>query len=126
MGMEDEVGRHTIVVANKSRKEGIEEVPTTVPDRPLAGGVKTASEISKQRLARNAGIVDRGATRRESDGRSTPIRRKPDSDLGGPNKDIDNGCTTPKDQKDPKKSERANLHDETRGKLDEEDHLKIG
>ena len=38
MGMEDEVGRLTTVEADKSKKEGIEEVPTTVPDPPQAGG----------------------------------------------------------------------------------------
>ena len=39
MGMEDVVGRLTIVVADKSRKEGIEEVSTTFPYLPRAGGV---------------------------------------------------------------------------------------
>ena len=43
-GMEDEVDRHAMVAADKSRKEGIEEVPTTILDPSEAGGVKAAPE----------------------------------------------------------------------------------
>ena len=64
-------------------------------------------EINKQRLKWNSGIVARRATRRVSDVKSTPIRRKPDPDPGKPNKEIGSGRTTPKDHKDPKMSERG-------------------
>ena len=106
VGVEDEVGRLATVEADKSRKEGIEEVPTIVLNPPQAGGVMAAPEIGKQRLMRNAGIVERGPTRRASAGRSAPIQRKPDPDPGEPNKEIGNGRTTPKDCKYLKKSER--------------------
>ena len=49
MGVEDEVGWHTTVAADKSKKEDTKEVPITVPDPPQAGGVKAALEIGKQR-----------------------------------------------------------------------------
>ena len=49
MGVEDEVVRHAIVAPDKSRKEGIEEVPTTIPD-PRQAGLKATPEVSKQRL----------------------------------------------------------------------------
>ena len=107
VGIEDEVARHTIVAASKNRKEGIEEVQTTVPDPPLAGGVNVAAKISKQSLTCNADIVARGAIRRASAGKSVPIRRKPDLDPGGLNKEIGSGGTTPKDQKDLEKLERG-------------------
>ena len=32
MGVEDELGRHAMVVTDRSRKEGIEEVATIVPE----------------------------------------------------------------------------------------------
>ena len=80
MGVEDEVDRHTIVEANKSRKEGTEGVLTVVLDLPQAGGVKAAPEIGKQKLTRNVGIVARKATMRASVGRSAPSRINPDSD----------------------------------------------
>ena len=40
VGVVDEAGRLAMVVAGKSRTEGIENVPTTVLDPPQAGGVK--------------------------------------------------------------------------------------
>ena len=49
VGVEDEVGRLATVPVDKSRKEGIEEVPTTVPDPPQAGGFMVEPEIGKQR-----------------------------------------------------------------------------
>ena len=107
MGMEDEVGRLTTVEADKSKKEGIEEVPTAITGPPQAGGVMVEPEIGKQKLKRNVGIVARRATRRANVGRSAPIQRKPDSDPGGPNKEISSGYTTPKDRKDQKESERG-------------------
>mgnify|MGYP006982079643 CR=1 FL=1 len=76
VGVEDVVGRLATMATYKSRKEGIEEVPTTVPDPPQAGGVTTEPEIGKQRPKRNAGIVARRATRRASVGRSVPTWRK--------------------------------------------------
>ena len=60
------MGRHATVAADKSRKEGTQEVPTTVLDPPQVGGVKAASEISKQRQTQNVGIVARRAPRRAS------------------------------------------------------------
>ena len=47
MGMEDEVGRLAIVAADKSKKEAIEEMPTTVPDPPQAGRVMAAPKTGK-------------------------------------------------------------------------------
>ena len=44
-GVEDEVGQLATVAAYKSRKEGIEEVRTTVSDPPLARGVKATPKI---------------------------------------------------------------------------------
>ena len=48
MGVEDEVVRHAIAAANKSRIKGMEIVPRVVPrvvrDPPRVGGVKAASE----------------------------------------------------------------------------------
>ena len=107
MGVDDEVGRLATVAADKSRKEVIEEVPTTVLDPPQAGGITTEPEIGKQWPKRNAGIVARRATRRASAGNCAPIRRKPDPDSGGPNKEIGSGHTTLKDCKDLKESERG-------------------
>ena len=107
MGVDDEVGRLATVAADKSRKEGIEELPTTVPDPPQVGGITTEPEIGKQWPKRNGGIVARRATRRASSRRSAPNRRKPDPDPSGPNKEIDSGRTMPKDRKDSKKSERG-------------------
>ena len=40
MGMDDEVDRHAIVAADKSKKEGTGVVPTTVLNPPQARGVK--------------------------------------------------------------------------------------
>ena len=36
-----------------------------------------------------------------------PIRRKPNPDPGGPNKEISSDRTTPKDRKDPEESKRG-------------------
>ena len=72
--------RHAMVVIDKSRKEGIEEMPIEVPDPPQAGGVTVEPEIGKQRPKRNASIVARTATRKASARKSASIRRKPDAD----------------------------------------------
>ena len=57
MGVEDEVGQHTTVATENSRKEGTEEVATVVLNPPQVGGVKAVPETGKQRPTRNAGIV---------------------------------------------------------------------
>ena len=101
------MGRLATVATGKSRKEGIEELPTAVPDPPQVGGVTAEPDTGKQSLKRNTGIVVRSATRRASAGKSAQIWRKPDPDLGGPNKEICSGRTTPKDREDPKKSGRG-------------------
>ena len=48
MVMVDEAGRHAMEVANKM-KEGIIDMPTTVPDPPRAGGVKAVPKTGKGR-----------------------------------------------------------------------------
>ena len=73
-----------------------EDVWKASPDPPQAGGVKVKPENSTQRPMRNA----RG---------SAPTQRNLDLDLGGPNKEIGSSRTTPKDWKDPKKSEKGSL-----------------
>ena len=70
------MGQLATVAAYKSRKEGIEEVPTTVLDPPQERGVMAEPKIGKQKPKRNADIVARRVTRRASVGRSAPIRRK--------------------------------------------------
>ena len=125
MGMEDEVGRHAMVAADKSKKEGIEEVLTAVLDLPQARGVKAVPKISKQRPAQNAGIVARRDIRRASVGRSASIRRNPDPDLGRPNKEIGNSHTMQRIIRIRESWKGAKLHYETRGKFDVEDHPEI-
>ena len=44
----DEAGRHAMEASDKSKTEGIIIMPTTVPDRPEARGVKPALETSKR------------------------------------------------------------------------------
>ena len=100
----DEESRRAIEVADVSKEEGIVVMPKTISDPPEAEEVEAAPRIGKRNPPRNAGIVARKATRRASPGRSAPIQTKPDSDSGGPNKEIGNGCTM---LKDPKKSERG-------------------
>ena len=70
MGVEDEVGRRATLAADKSRKVGIEEVPTAVLDPPQSGGVMMEPKTGKQRPKRNTGIVARRATRRSSAGKA--------------------------------------------------------
>ena len=57
MVMEDEVDRHAMVAADKSRIIGIIDMLTTVPNPPQARGDKAAPETGKGRLSRNAGIM---------------------------------------------------------------------
>ena len=89
------------------KEEGIVVIPTTIPDPPEVGGVEATPRTGKRNPPQNADIVARKATRRASAGRSAPFWSKPDPDPGGPNTEIGSGCTTPKDRKDPKKSERG-------------------
>ena len=107
MGVEDELDRHALVAADKSRKEGIDVVPTAVLDPPQAEGVKSLQQTGKQRPTQSVGTVTRRTTRRVSVGRSTPIRINLDADTVLPNMEIDNGRTRPKGQKDrkPKKGQ---------------------
>ena len=76
MVMVDKVGRHPMEAANKSKTEGIIEMPTTIPDPPETRGVKAAPDTGKERLTQNAGTVARRTTGRVSVGRSSPIRKK--------------------------------------------------
>ena len=46
--MVDEAGQHAMEAAAPSKTEGIIIMPTTVPDRPEARGVKPALETSKR------------------------------------------------------------------------------
>ena len=73
----DEVGRHALEAADKRKIEGIEGVPTTVPEPSEARGVKVASETGKESPRRNDGIVVRKATGRASVGRRRLIRINP-------------------------------------------------
>ena len=78
VGVGDEVDRHAIVVANRSRKEGTEAVPTTVPYPPQGGGVKAAPETGKQRPKRNVGTLVGRAIERER-----LLKKHSDSDKSG-------------------------------------------
>ena len=84
----DEVSRRLIEAADVSKEEGIVVMQTTTPDPSEAGGVEAAPGTGKRNPPRNASIVARKATRRASAGRSALIRRKPDPDPDGPNKEI--------------------------------------
>ena len=66
MGVADEVDRHAMVVAHKSRKEDKEVVLTAIPNPPQAKGVKEELEIANQMPTHNASTVEKRATRRES------------------------------------------------------------
>ena len=46
--MEDEVGWLATMVADKSRKEGIEEVPTKIPDPPQGGEVTAEPKLANK------------------------------------------------------------------------------
>ena len=73
MGVGDEVGRHAMEAASKTRAEGTKIVPIVLLDPPQAGGVKVVPETGYQKLIQNAGIVARMATEKVSAGRSVPI-----------------------------------------------------
>ena len=99
MDVEDVVVWQTMVVANKSRLKDIIDKLTTILDPPRPRGVKVAPEINKQRPTRNLGIVAKRVIVRASARRKRPIQTN--LDLARPNKKVGNGCTTPKDRKDP-------------------------
>ena len=86
--------RREMEAADKSKKEGIVVMPTVVPDPPKVGVVEAAPGTGKENPPRNVGIVARKATGRVCVGRSTPIRRKPHPDPGGPNREIGSDRTT--------------------------------
>jgi hypothetical protein len=75
-------------------REGIREMPTTIPDPPEAGGVVVS-------LPWIAGIVAREVTRRASAGRSVPSREEPRSEPHGPTGGIDSSRTTRKTPEEP-------------------------
>ena len=106
----------------KSRIEGPKIVPTVVSNSPRAG-VKTVLEIGNRKPIRNASTMARKATKKESVGKSMPIRKKPDPTRSA--KGISRASTSRRiwNRKDQK---RANLCDETQGELDEEDHFRSG
>ena len=58
MVLVDNVGRHAMEAADKSKTEGIIEILTANPNPPEAGKVKVAPETNKQRTKRNVGIVE--------------------------------------------------------------------
>ena len=99
-GVKDEVHRLTIMAADKSRVKGIINIPTTVPDPPLASRVKEAPKTGKQRSRRKPSIVARRATEKASVERRMLIWKN--LNLAKANMEIDNDCTTSKGQKDPK------------------------
>ena len=68
----DEAGRHAMEATDRSKTEGIVEMPTTIRDPLETGGVK-AVPGSKQRPKHNVAIVARKTTERASAGRSAPI-----------------------------------------------------
>ena len=100
MGVVDEAGRHAMEAAGKTRNKGTENVPTTVPDPPGAGGVMAAPEDGKRRLQRNAGTVAKRATEKASAGENEPIRTNPDP--ARPARMADKARTTRRDREDPR------------------------
>ena len=95
----DEVGRHALEAADKRKIEGIEGVPTTVPEPSEARGVKVASETGKESPRRNADIVARNSMEKVSAGRSAPSWKNPNP--AEPNKEIGSARTTSRAQKEP-------------------------
>ena len=78
MGVVEDVGRHAMEAAGKSRNEGTMSVLTAVPGLPQAGGVKAVPEAGKTNPLRNVGTVAKRATWKASVGESVPIRTNPD------------------------------------------------
>ena len=99
MDVENEASR-CAMAADQIKEEGIEVMPTTIPDPPEIGGVE-AMRTGKGNLLRNAGTVARKATGRASAGRSAPIQREPFPDKS--TREIGTDCTMPKDPEKPEK-----------------------
>ena len=78
MGVVEEVGRHAMEAANKSRNDGTENMPTAIPDPPGVGGVNAVPETGKTNPLRNAGTVAKRATEKASAGESASIWTNPD------------------------------------------------
>ena len=104
--MADEASRCAMEVADGTKEEGTEVMPTAIPNPPEVGGVE-ATKTGKENPPRNAGTVARKATRRASVGRSALIWRKPDPDPVKPTREINNNRTTPKDPEKPQKGQRS-------------------
>ena len=104
MSVEDEVGWHSIVVADKSRIRDTEAVPTAVPDPPQPGGIKAALETDSLKPTQNSSSMARKATERVSAERSAPIWIN--LDPGKPNRETGRACTMPKDP-EPGKPEKG-------------------
>ena len=73
MDVEDEVDRHAIVEAEKSKEEGTTMVLIAAPNPPLAWGVKVALKTDKKSLIWSAGIVAGRIIEKASVRRSAPI-----------------------------------------------------
>ena len=115
--VEDEASR-CAMTADEIKEEGTEVIATTILDPPEIGGVE-ATKTGKGNLSRNAGIVARKATWRESVGRSAPIRREPVPDLVPemPTMEIGSDRTALKDLEKPDKTQR---------KLNEAENPEVG
>ena len=100
--MVEEVDRHAMEAAGKSRNGGTMSVPTAIPEPPQAGGVKAVPEAGKIKPLRNAGTVARKATRKASVGESVPIRTDPDP--AKPAREAGKARTSQTDQEDPEPS----------------------
>ena len=100
MGVVEEVGRHAMEAAGKSRNGGTMSVPTAVPGLPQAGGVKAVPEAGKTNPLRNAGTVAKKATGKASAGESVPIRTNPDP--ARPVRKAGKARTTQTDREDPR------------------------
>ena len=118
--LEDEVSQCAMDAADRIKEEGPEVMPTAIPNPSETGGVE-AMKTGKRNPPRNVGTVARKATGRASAGKNALIRREPVPDI--PTKEIGSVRTM---LKDPEKPERVCLRDETRRKLDEEDHPEVG
>ena len=99
MVVADEVHRHAMEVADKSKNKGIVVMLMAIPDPPEAGGVKVAPGTGKQRRRRTVGTVAGRVIERASTRRSAPIQTNPDPIK--PNKEIDNDRTTLRAPKEP-------------------------
>ena len=100
VGVVEEVGRHAMEAAGKSRNEGTMSVPTTILGLPQVGGIKAVPEAGKTEPLRNAGTMTKRATWKASARESVPIRTNPDP--ARPVRMAGKARTTQTDQEDPK------------------------